>query len=188
MRLNTVSISAAGSTLLTLDPHQMEVGQSITMYGSNNINATSQVDGTISDLTARIPVTVSRSVSTVTVTFPTAQPHRLGGTTDYVVISGTGISSIDGVYVLASVSSNTVITYTSSASGTLASTAAVATPVRTFKAVIASASVSSTAPAVPAVSTTTAPIQFLPMSGLVLQCTSYVAGTTYLDVLQSGLR
>src|ERR1700733_7114202 len=110
MRLATASIAAAGSVVLPLDPHKIEMNDLIAMYGSHDINATAQVDGTISDLGLSIPVTISRSTTTATATF--AAPHRLGGTTDYVVITGTGNSNFDGTYPVASVTSNTALTYT----------------------------------------------------------------------------
>jgi len=187
MRLMRATVSAAGSAILVLDPHKITYGANMMMYGNSTINATAQVDATISELTIKTPVTISRSSTTVTVTFPTTDPHTLGGTADYVIISGTGVSSIDGIYPLASVSSNTVLTYTSSVSGTLA-TVGYAVPVRLHQTAIASGVVSATTPAVPAANAAGSYIEGSTFSALILKCTSYTAGTVYLDVRQEGLK
>lgn len=187
MRLKQNSIAAAGVVIQPLDPHVIQLEMLPIMYGSSTINATAQVDGTISDLGNVIPVSISRSTTTVTVTFPTLSPHTLGGTKDYVVVSGTGVSSLDGVYPVASVTNDTVLTYTS---GTSATTVAngYCCPVRFAATIIASASVSATTPAVPAVTTTSLYLPQIPFSGLILKCSTYVAGTVYLDTRQVGLR
>src|SRR5258708_29658624 len=136
MRLITASLGATGVVVLPLDPGKTQVSDLIAMYASNSQNAiTAQVDGTMSDLQANIPVSLSRSGTTGTVTFPTLNPHKLGGTTDYIVISGSGVASLDGTYSIASVTNDTVLTY---ASGTSATTTAnaVAVPIRFMKTVI----------------------------------------------------
>ncbi len=186
MRLNRKTLGAAGSVILPLDPHLASSAMNTMMYGSSTINATAQVDATLSDLGNLIPVTITRSTTTATVTFPTTQPHTLGGTSDYIVVSGTGSSNLDGTYPIASVSSDTVLTYTVANTG---ATAAVgfAVPVRFLEAVIASAAVSATTPAVPAVSATAPDLYHTPFSALILKCTSYTAGTIYLDTRQTGI-
>lgn len=190
MRLIRKTLTAAGAILATLDPHKEFYTISGTMYGDTAVNATAQVDATISDLSARMPVTVSRSGTTVTVTFPSgvANTHNLGGTKDYIYISGTGNSSLDGLYPVASVSSATVLTYTSGTSGTVGAMSAIAIPIRTIQSFIASASVSATTPALPSVSATSINLNTVPFSGLVLNCTIYTAGTVILDVLAAGMR
>lgn len=186
MRLNRASVGSASSVILPLDPHKTSFAMNTMMYGSSTISATAQVDGTLSDLGNLIPVTISRSTTTATVTFPSVNPHTLGGTKDYVVITGTGNSNLDGTYPVASVTNDTVLTYTVANSG--ASTGiGFATPVRFIETVIASASVSATAPAVPAVSATAANLYLTPFSAVILKCTSYSAGTVYLDNRQTGL-
>lgn len=186
MRLARASIAAAGAVILPLDHAKIQFNDLMVMYGSSTVSATAQVDGTISDLGNNIPVTISRSGTTVTVTFPTGTPHTLGGTTDYVIINGAQGTGINGTYQVASVTSDTVLTYTS---GTNATTVTVgyACPVRFMKTVIASASVSATTPAFPAVTTTSIPLSQIPFSGVILNCTSYSAGTVYCDVRQSGI-
>lgn len=185
MRLVRATLSAAGATVLALDPHKIEANMLPILYGNSTVNATAQVDGVISDLGANTPVSISRTTTTVTVTFPTTDPHRLGGTSDYITISGTGISGIDGTFAIATITSPTVLTYTSTVSAT--STAlGVAVPLRFAAVVIASAAVSATAPATVAVSATTLPLQFVPFSALILKCTIYTAGVIHLDVRQAG--
>ena len=188
MRLNRVSLASTGVAIIETD-HMVDASYkcNIMLYGSNGINATAQVDGSISELTIPIPVSVSRSGTTVTVTFPSTNPHTLGGTSDYIIISGTGVSSLDGTYSLASVTNTTVLTYTS---GTSATTTAVgyAVPIRLNQSVIASAAVSATSPAVPAATAVGTYYETTPFSCLILKCTAWVAGTVYLDVRQAGLR
>lgn len=188
-RVIRAKLAAAGSAVAIIDPNINSFGVNAMMYGSSTINATAQVDATIADMSIRIPVTVSQTTTTVTVTFPTLNPHTLGGTKDYVVISGTGLASIDGVYPLASVTNDTVLTYTSSSATVAAGTRAVATPVRFIETLIASATVSATAPAVttPAVTPTTVNLNLTPHTAFVLKCTTYVAGTVYFDLVQAGL-
>jgi len=171
---------------LPLDPHKASWSMNSMMYGSSTINATAQVDGTLSDLGNKIPVTISRSTTTATVTFPTANPHTLGGTSDYIVISGTGSSNLDGTFVVASVTNDTVLTYTVANTGASTATG-YAVPVRFMETVIASAAVSATAPAIPAVTTTSSDLYHTPWTGLILKCTSYTTGTIYLDTVQTGI-
>lgn len=186
MRLIRKTLTAAGSVLATLDTHQITYALDSAMYGDQAINATAQVDATMSDLDNQIQVTVSRSGSTVTVTFPSN--HFLGGTADYIYIRGTGNSGLDGLYLCASVSSTTVVTYTSGSSGTIASTPAYATPIKTHKAFIATGAVSATTPASPTISASILNPVNLPYTGLILTCTVYTAGTIILDLLQAGMR
>lgn len=186
MRLNRVSLAAAGAVIMPIDPHKTQVNSLTSMYGSSTVSATAQVDATVSDLGNKIPVTLSRSSTTVTVTFPTGNPHTLGGVTDYIVIAGSGVTSLDGTYSVASVTNDTVLTYSSGTSGTTTANA-YAVPVRFMKTMIASASVSATTPAFPAVTTTSLYLETIPFSGLILNCTSYSAGTVYCDNRQGGL-
>ncbi len=189
MRLNRVTLTTAiGAVVQPLDPHKAVMLARPILYGSSDISATAQVDGTLSDLGNAIPIVISRATTVLTVTFPAANPHTLGGSTDYVVISGTGNALLDGVWPLATVTNNTVITMTSPSSGTISATAGVAVPLRFAKTVIASAAVSATAPATFAASTDTGLVLAqVPFSAYILKCTIYAAGTLYLDTRQAGI-
>lgn len=186
MKLIRKTLTSTGSILATLDTHQITYALDAAMYGDQAINATAQVDATMSDLSNQMPVTVSRSGSTVTVTFQTN--HYLGGTADYIEIRGTGNSGLDGLYLCASVPSTTSVTYTSGSSGTIGSTPAFAIPIKMHKTFIASGAVSATTMATPAVSATTLNPVALPYTALILTCSIYSAGTVILDLLQAGMR
>lgn len=185
MRLIRASLSAIGAVVLPLNPQQASFSDSIISYASKSISGiTSQVDATISDLGNVIPVTVSRTTTVITVTFPTSNPHTLGSAVDYVIIAGTGNALLDGTWPVATVTSDTVLTITSPSSGTIAATNGTATPVRRCTNVIASGTPAITV-AIPTV-TAALPLYTLPFSGLILNCTAWTAGTVYLDVRQSG--
>ncbi len=186
MRLIKTSLSAAGSAVQVLNPHSIVQQVLPILYGSNGISATAQVDGTISNLGNNIPVIISQTTTTITVTFPSTQPHTLGGSSDYVVLSGTGNSTIDGTWAVATVSSATVLTITSGTSQSVGPINGIATPIRFALTVIASAAVSATVPAVPARSNTTTDLGLQPWSALILKVTTYSAGTVYLDSRQYG--
>ncbi len=184
-RLARASIAAKGAAILPLDPHKTAFQDGIIAYASQDINGTAQVDGTISDLGNQIPVTVSRATTVITVTFPTLNPHTLGSSADYVIISGTGNSNLDGVWPLATVTNTTVITITSPNSGTINVVNGIATPLRLYQAVIATGAMAATVK-IPTV-TAANPFYTIPFSALILNCTTWVAGTVYLDVRQTGI-
>ncbi len=188
MRLLRATISAATGqgVLLPLDTHESFKQSAILLYGNNSASLTCRVDGVFSDLGANIPVTLSRSGTTVTVTFPAAQPHTLGSTVDWIEISGSGVTSLDGVYPLGGVTNDTVLTYTSATSATTTANA-IAVPLRSkgSGSVIASSVLSGSSAVIPTV-TAANPFYTLPYSALILQCLSYTAGTAYLDVRLIG--
>ncbi len=186
MRKVTAQISAAGAVLLPLDTHQIFKQSAILLFGNSTANLTCRVDGVFSDISASIPVTLSRSGTTVTVTFPTTQPHTLGSNVDWIQIRNSGVTSLDGLYVLSTVTNDTVLTY---ASGTSATTTAnaLATPLRSkgSGSVIGSSPLTGTSDVIPTV-TAANPFYTLPYSALILQCLNYTAGTGYLEVRQIG--
>lgn len=191
-RLVTASLAATGSVVVPLDPHKAVMLIRPILYGSSSTNAANraQVDATISDLGNNIAVTVSRATTVITVTFPTLSPHKLGNTTDYLIISGTGNAALDGTYPIATVTSDTVVTVTASASGTIAATAGYGLPIKTVATVIASALPPfATAPLTFAASTDTGLVLAqVPFSAYILKQTVYTStGTTYLDVRQEGI-
>ncbi len=183
MRLIRATNTAVSVAVLPLDPAETYFGNGIIAYGSSTINATAQVDATISDLGANIPVTYSQSTTAITVTFPTANPHTLGGTSDYVTIANTGIAGVDGTWPVASVTSDTVIVLTSTTSQTKSGNA-IAIPLRLYQAIIATGAMAATVK-IPTV-TAANPFYTIPFSALILKTTTYVAGTIYLDVRQTG--
>lgn len=183
MRLVRATNTAVSVAILPLDPGEISFATGIIAYGSQTINATSQVDSTISDLGNTIACTYSQSTTNITITFPTAQPHTLGGTADYVVISGTGITGVDGVWPLGSVTNDTVLVAVSQTSQTKSGNCIVV-PIRLYQAVIASGAMAATVK-IPTV-TAANPFYTIPFSALILKTTIYAAGTIYLDVRQTG--
>lgn len=186
MRLARVSLSAIGVAVMPIDPHQSSFSDAIISYASKSISGiTSQVDATLSDLGNTIPVSISRTTTTITVVFPSTNPHTLGSNVDYVVISGTGNALLDGQWPVASVTDDVTLTLTSPTSGTIAATVGYAVPIRRCSVVIASATPAITV-SIPTV-TAALPLYTLPFSALILKCTAWTAGTVYLDVRQSGI-
>lgn len=186
MRLLTAQISAIGAVLLPLDTHKSFKQSSILLTANSTGNLTCRVDGVFSDVGANIPVKLSRSGTTVTVTFPTAQPHGIGSTVDWILISNSGVASLDGLYAISTVTNDTVLTYTSGTSATTAVNA-LASPLRSkgSGSVIGSSALTASSAVVPTV-TAANPFYTLPYSALILQCLGYTAGTAYLSVRQTG--
>lgn len=180
MRSQRVLLSAAGCKLVPLND-RITGGVSITaLFGDHAISATAQVDGVNYDKSlAPVAVSISRSGTTVTVTFPTSNPHLLGASTDYIAIGNSGNAGLDGVWEVASITSTTVLTFTSSVSGTLTNILTTATPLKLITSNQATGAVSATVAGRTALATT-------PYQALVLNCTTYSAGTIVLDVLQPG--
>ncbi len=190
MKLQRVTVATAtlGQNImcLPLDPNTLAFSDAIYLYGSKSTSGiTCSVQGTSADIWGTIPVTISQTLTTVTVTFIGVPGHQLTSSACYVNIMGTGDIGVDGIYQVATVTSPTVLTYTSAVSQTAAYTAAFAVPVPVTQGVIASGSVSATVPKQPVV-TVASPFYSLPYSCLLLICTARTAGTAYLDVRQSG--
>ncbi len=187
MRLVRAAQSGAvGVVLLPLDPHQQAFSDGIIMYcdKAGAAHMTAQVDGTISDIGLLIPMTFSQSTTNITITTPTTNPHTLGSSVDYVLISGTNIAGVDGVWPVGSVTNDTVVVAVSQTSQTKAGGGFI-TPLRLYQTVIGSttALITATLPTVTAAN----PLYTLPFSALLLNVTAWAtAGTTYLDVRQSG--
>lgn len=192
MRLQTVSLQAIAVAVLPLNPHQVSFNEYPILYMSKSTSGTNtaQVDATISELGVNIPVTISQTTTAVTVTFPVAQPHRLGSSADYITISGSGLTGVDGTFPVTSVTSDTVLVYTSGTSQSVTG-AAYAVPMRTVTNVIASGTPPTTAlPATSLVgsSATTIPVGRIPYSALILKVTAFGSGgTIYLDVRENGI-
>lgn len=177
MRLIKNTLIAAGCTLAVLDPHKIYNVADFSMYGDASINATAQVDAVIADIDQQIQSSLSQSTTTVTVTFNS--PHLLGGNKDYVMVTGTGVAGIDGVYQVATVTNTKVLTYTTS-SGSFVGPAQVI-PLKFYENLIASASVSATTVA-------NKDTVLSPISAAILNCTTYSAGTVVLDTRVGGMK
>lgn len=183
MRLTTVSVGAVAIAVLPLDPHETYFADAVALYGSQDINGSAQVDATIADVGNNIPVTYSQTTTAITVTFPVANPHKLGSSVDYCTISGTGLTGVDGTWAVASVTSPTVVVLTSNTSQTK-SGAAVGTPLRFYQTIIATGAIAATV-ALPTYSAVL-PLYLIPYSALILKCTTWVAGKVYLEARQAG--
>ncbi len=183
MRLVRASLSAVGVAVLPLDPGETYFGNGIIAYCSSSVSGiTSKVDATISDLGANIPVTFSQSTTNITVTFPAANPHTLGGTSDYCTLSNTGIAGVDGTWPVGSVTSDTVLVLVSQTSQTK-SGSAIAVPLRLYQNIIATNTAATvTIPTVTAAN----PFYTIPFSALILKVSAWTAGTAYCDVRQTG--
>ncbi len=183
MRLVRASLAAKAVAVLPIDTHEISMQDAIIAYGSQTINGSAQVDATLSDLGANIPVTYSQTTTAITVTFPAAQPHTLGSSVDYCTIIGTGITGVDGTWPVASVTNDTVVVLTSTTSQTKTGNA-IAVPLRFAATIIATGAMAATVK-IPTV-TAALPFYTMPFSALILNVTTYVAGTIYVDVRQTG--
>lgn len=119
MRTQTVSVSAvAASAWIPLNAKQSPFNVSLGVdFDSAASGVTYTVEHTFDDLGDFRPVTsITRSTTTVTVTFPSTAPHNLN-TGDSLVVQGSGVTGMDGTFTVTA-SSATVVTYTSGTSGT----------------------------------------------------------------------
>lgn len=116
----TVGNAVAGSTstataLVTALAATQSVIYSVSV--ANTYTSSITVSGGVAKIGASSASWLSRSGTTVTVTWPTTHGFAVG---DWIVIVGSGVASFDGVYQIASVSTTT-FTYTSGTSGTTTS-------------------------------------------------------------------
>lgn len=184
MRLITASLGAIAVAVLPLDPSETYVARQIISYTSQDVNSiTGQVDSTLSDLGANIPVTYSQTTTAITVTFPANNPHRLGATADYCTLSNTGIVGVDGTWPVASITNATVVVLTSTTSQSKTGSA-IAVPLKFCQTIIASGSM--TAATVTPTYSAILPLYILPYSALIFKVTAWTAGTAYVDVRQAG--
>lgn len=128
MRPIVISQGAAGFTnWKKVDPHKQYWGVGFGVTLSASANLTYSVQHSFDDTGANIPCQVTRSTTTLTITFPAA--HGLT-TSDSVIISGG--SPWDGNYAVASVSSSTVITVTVANTGATSYKDLAVSPMRIF--------------------------------------------------------
>ena len=81
----------------------------LASYQSGGSGATLTLQKTNSSLGRKIPVSISQTTTTATVTF--AEPHGMQAG-DTIAVTGTGDSEFDTQHQVASVSSTTVLTFT----------------------------------------------------------------------------
>ncbi len=179
-------VAGVGAGLIALDPSKPlfnnAFAQWCTQAGSGAI--TGRVDATFSDLSVQIPVTFSQALFAITITFPAANPHTLGSSADYMLITGTGIVGVDGFWPVASVTNDTVIVVTSGTSQTKSGNA-IATPVRRCANPYTSAGLN-LFPSVPN-STLATPVYYLPYSALIIRVTINAgSGIAILGERQAG--
>ena len=181
MRMTRVALGAVGIATVPLNNRLYTGAFTANLFGDTAISSVSaQVDGCDIDTdVAPVRCTVTSSTTTATITFPATAPHRLGAVTDYILVTGTGTTNLDGVYQVASISSATVLTYTV-VSGTHASPIqCFAVPIKFIATAIATGTVSKTA-ATSKVATSTL------YNTLVFNVTAWTGGVALLDVHQPG--
>lgn len=181
MRLQRITATAVSNTLLPLDSNQVMYNESCYLYGSSTVSATATVYGIISNLYANLPVSFSRSGTTVTLTFQSA--HFAAASAIFVNVCNSGVTSIDGVYAVVTVGSTTTLTYTSGTSATTSGNAVAS--ILIGQTMINSVAVSATTPTKPTISIQNT-FSTLPYSSLLLVVSAYTSGTVYLDSRQSG--
>lgn len=186
MRAQKVTVAGVGQALAPLNQnqtiYQLSYTASCTQAGSGAI--TGRVDSTISDLGAIIPCTYSQALFAITITFPTTAPHTLGSSADYMLISGTGIAGVDGLWPVASVTNDTVIVVTSGTSQTKTGSC-IATPIRFYSTTLPS----TTLPLFGAVPTQTlaSRVYDIPFTALILRVTVNAgSGVSILECRQAG--
>ncbi len=186
MKVKFALVAGVGQAIIPLDPSKPLFNNAFAMWctqaGSGAI--TGRVDATFSDLTNQIAVTYSQSTTAITVTFPTTDPHTLGSSADYMIISNTGIVGVDGLWPVASVTNDTVIVLTSGTSQTKSGNA-IACPIRFCANPIVSGTLN-LFPSVPN-STLATPVYYLPYSALINRVTVNAgSGLSVLGERQAG--
>lgn len=92
-------------------------------------SGTFSIEHTFDPLLPALPITVSQSTTTITVTFAAEHGLRIG---DGVIISGSGVATVDGQWVVAGITNTTVLTITSATSQTVAAVGCFAAALRVF--------------------------------------------------------
>lgn len=165
-----ITQTATGTTdWLVVDYRQAPFNANVTVNISGT--ATASTLTTVDDPQALIaPVSITRSTTTATLT--TSDKHGLT-TSDYIRVGGAG-APLDGLYKVASVSSDTVITYTVANSGvTSAAVTAMYTPLRTQPIT-----------ALTNVTATTAATLSAPVRAVLTNVTAYTSGTVITYIIQ----
>lgn len=172
MRPISVKVSAAAnSAWIPVNEIQAMFGIGIGVSVTSGANLTYSVQHTFDDPTARRLVSISRTLTTVTVT-DTAHGLSVG---DSVVVTGSGFTGGDGTFAIASVVDANTYTYTSGTSAS--STGSDNTFVVSFR-IYSHASL--------AAQTTRADGNYaFPIQAVRLAVTAYVSGTAEMIVLQA---
>lgn len=172
MRITSVTQGAAGATAWQpLNPKcdNFQVGFGVTLTGT--VNLTYKVQHTFDDPGENLPVYITRSTTTATLTLT---DHGLA-TTDTITVSGAG-APLDGTYAVAGVTDANVITYTVDNSGVSVSNAgATVSRMRVFDH-----------PTVTSKTTLQDGNYAFPISAMRLNVTSYTSGKATLTIIQSG--
>jgi hypothetical protein len=145
----------------------------VAVVCSSNISATYTVDYSFDNPNVPVPCKLSRSTTTATLTLVN---HGLT-TADSIIVAGTGSTSLDGTFAVASVVDQNTITYTVANSGVTSSTSGQVSVMRVFSDITA-------------LSAKTANAQALittPIMAVRLRCTIFAAGYMTMLVLQSGI-
>lgn len=127
MRITSTSLSSTGqSPWLNLDEAQNAFGVGFNVdLNSTASGITFKIEHTFDDLGKYVYATISRSLTTVTVTVPAGHDLNTG---DSIVVRNantlSGAAGLDGTYNV-TVSNATTLTYTSGTSGTVASTSGI---------------------------------------------------------------
>lgn len=110
--------SAASSAWVPVNSRQTPFNVAVAVdFNSAASGITYTVEHTLDDpFLKRSIASITRSTTTVTVTFPTADPHGLS-TGDTITVEGSGITGMDGTFNV-TVTNTTVLTYTSGTSAT----------------------------------------------------------------------
>jgi len=114
----SVSLGAVGNTQwVPMNYRQNPFAVSLAVdLDSVAAGITYEVQHTLDDLSKKVrPVSITRSATTVTVTFPTAHNKNVD---DSIIVTGSDVTGMDGTYPIASVGSTTTLTYTSGTSAT----------------------------------------------------------------------
>ena len=113
----TITYSAKVSPIVTALSATQTVIYSVSV--SNNLTSSITVSAGVGTIGTSSASWLSRTGTTVTVTWPTTHGFAVG---DWILINGSGVASFDGSYQIASVSTTT-FTYTSGTSGSTTSSA-----------------------------------------------------------------
>lgn len=117
-------MAATGSSpLVPSNNEQIAPNASVSVTYDSGGSGTYSVSYTIDDLNQENPVSLSQTTTVVTLTDNRTTGHglRVG---DEVVVQGSGIPGADGSFVVATVTSPTVLTYANATSQTAASNTA----------------------------------------------------------------
>jgi hypothetical protein len=132
--MRTTSITSAAATgpsnWVPIDNNLFGFGLTLNCTITSGATITYKVQYTSDRIDFWQPCNITRSGTTATLKL---QNHGISGTTDSIVVRGTGDSNLDGVYTVASIADANTITYTVANTGaTLAANTAEVVVLRVF--------------------------------------------------------